>query len=299
MNSPLGVIGLGNLGCPLAQNLLKDGYTVRVYNRTTSRADGLTQAGALRAETPAEAAEPGSIVFTVLSDDRALEEVALHDNALAERLGPGGIHVSVSTIAPETANRIAEHHARFGAAYVAAPVFARPEAMAARRGWFCLAGEEEACARVRPLLEAMSQKVFEFGTTPGAANVAKLAGNFLIASALEAMAEAFTLAEKSGVERAAIYDLVSSTMFACPIYQNYGRMIAAQSYTENVGFRLPLGLKDVNLVHQTATQNHAPMPLANLLHDRLVSAMAKGREDWDWTGLAQGASDDAGLGSQD
>jgi 3-hydroxyisobutyrate dehydrogenase-like beta-hydroxyacid dehydrogenase len=140
----------------------------------------------------------------------------------------------------------------------------------------------------------MGQDVFDFGDNAGAANVVKLAGNFMIAAALEAMGEAVAMMRKSGVDASAAIDMLAKTLFAAPVYQGYGPAIAHGRFTP-AGFRLPLGLKDINLVIQTAAEANAPMPTASLLHDRFVSAIAKGRADMDWSAIALGAADDAGL----
>jgi 3-hydroxyisobutyrate dehydrogenase-like beta-hydroxyacid dehydrogenase len=230
----------------------------------------------------------------MLANDQALEEVVLSEGGILEKLGSGGVHISMSTVAPATAQRLAQQHEQQGSYYLATPVFGRPEAAAARKLWICLSGNGAAKERVLPLLNGLGQKVFDFGEQVGAANVVKLTGNFLIVSALEAMAEAFTLAEKNGIDRTQVAELFGQTLFACPIYQNYGRAIAQEQY-EPAGFKLSLGLKDVDLVLQTAQESQMPMPLASLVHDRLIAAVAKGRGEIDWTGLALGVSEDAGL----
>jgi 3-hydroxyisobutyrate dehydrogenase-like beta-hydroxyacid dehydrogenase len=178
--------------------------------------------------------------------------------------------------------------------YVAAPVLGRPEAAAAQQLWICLSGARAARERVQPVLKALGQGVFDFGEEPGAANVVKLANNFLIAAAMEAMAEALTLAEKNGVDRSQVIDLIGQTGFSCPIYQGYGKAIAHRRYTP-AGFYLSLGLKDVDLVLQTANDVEMPMPFASFLHDRLLASVAKGRGDMDWSALALGVSEDAGM----
>jgi 3-hydroxyisobutyrate dehydrogenase-like beta-hydroxyacid dehydrogenase len=293
MSELIGFIGLGNMGAPMAGNLLKAGHAVRVHNRTASKAASLAGQGAELGRRVVDVAEPGGIVITMVADDRALTDL-FGDDALPERLGPGGIHLSMSTVSPATARSLAEAHRRSGVAYLAAPVFGRPEAAAARKLWICVSGPQAAKARVRPILGALGQGVFDFGEEPGAANVVKLAGNFLIMSAIEAMAEAFTLAEKNGIGRAVIADMLGQTLFACPIYQNYGKIVAAEHYTP-VGFRLSLGLKDIDLVLQAAATSRMPMPLAGVLRDRFLSALAKGRDELDWSAIAISASEDAGL----
>ena len=158
--------------------------------------DRLAAKGATVVPRPEDVAVAGGIVLTMLADDQAIEGVCLPAGSFVERLGSGGVHVSISTIAPASARRLAEHHAKYKVAYVATPVFGRPEAAAAKRLWICTSGDATARKRVMPILAAIGQGTFEFGDDPGAANVVKLCGNFMIASAIEALAEALTLAEK-------------------------------------------------------------------------------------------------------
>lgn len=294
MNDVVGFIGLGSMGLPIAMNLVESGYKLRVYNRTIQKAQPLVDKGAELGNSPADVVEPGGIVISMLANDQALEEVVLGDRGILEKLGSGGVHISMSTVSPTTAQNLAERHEQQGSHYLAAPVFGRPDAAAAKKLWICLSGNGEAKERILPLLNVLGQKVFDFGEQVGAANVVKLSGNFLIVSALEAMAEAFTLAQKNGIERSQVAELFGQTLFACPIYQNYGRLIAQEQY-EPAGFKLALGLKDVELALQTARESQMPMPLASLVRDRLIAAVAKGRGDIDWTGLALGVSEEAGL----
>jgi 3-hydroxyisobutyrate dehydrogenase-like beta-hydroxyacid dehydrogenase len=297
MAETLGFIGLGNMGEPIAASLLAAGDTLRVYNRTTSKAATLVAKGATLVKNPADVASPGGIVLTMLADDRAVEQVCLLPGSFVEKLGPGGIHVSISTIAPATARRLAEHHAKHRVEYVASPVFGRPEAAAAKKLWVCTSGHAAPKARVRPLLEAIGQGIFDFGEDAGSANVVKLCGNFMIASAIETISESLALAEKNGIDKHAVADLFGRTLFACPVYQGYGKTIAAEKF-EPAGFRLALGFKDISLSLATATASLVPLPVASLLHDRYLTAMAKGRGDMDWTAVALGVAEDAGIQPQ-
>ena len=294
MKETIGFIGLGNMGLPMAMNLLEAGYKLRVYNRTPGKAAPLLQKGAEAVDSPAAAVEAGGTVVTMLANDAALEAVVLGETGILSSLGADGVHISMSTIAPATAQMLADRHKQQRSHYLAAPVFGRPDAAAARKLWIALAGSAEIKAKVRPLLDQLGQGVFDFGEAASAANVVKLSGNFLIISAIEAMAEAFTLAEKNGVDRVQLAELLGKTLFACPIYQNYGRMIAQQQY-EPAGFKLSLGLKDVTLTLQTARESQTPLPLASLLHDRLLTLVTQGKGEIDWTGLALKSSEDAGL----
>jgi 3-hydroxyisobutyrate dehydrogenase-like beta-hydroxyacid dehydrogenase len=294
MNKPIGFIGLGQMGEPMARNLLKAGFNVCVYNRTLARTEGLAREGAQVAKQPAAATVPGGMVITMLANDAAVEKVVLGPNGIAGSLGEGGIHVSMSTISPETARKLAKVHEQNGSMYLAAPVFGRPEAAAAGKLWICVSGPSEGHAIAAPVLQVLGQGVHFFGEDPGAANVVKLAGNFLIASAIEALAEALALGEKNHVDRTALAGFFTQTIFACPIYVNYGRIIAEERY-EPPGFKLELGMKDIGLVLNTAQTSQVPMPLASLLRDRFLGSLARGRQDMDWAAIAVAVSETAGL----
>lgn len=294
MAETIGFIGLGNMGLGMAKRLIDAGYGLSVYNRTAEKAAALVDAGARRSATPGGATARDGVVMTMLADDRALEDVVYGEHGLLAGLGDGAVHVSLSTVSPLTAQRLAEAHAERGATYLAAPVFGRPDAAAASKLWVVTSGSKAAKARVSPALEAFSQGIFDFGEDIGAANAVKLAGNFLIVAAMEAMAEAFAMAEKRGIDRTRIHELFATTLFDCPIYRNYGRMIADRQHTP-AGFALSLGLKDVRLVLETADAAAAPMPMASLLHDRLLAMHAQGHGALDWSALALAASKDAGL----
>lgn len=294
MNESVGFIGLGNMGLPIAQNILRAGFRLKIFNRTASKANALVSHGAKLAPMSADVADRGGIVVTMLSDDSALEEICLDKDSFVERLGSGGIHISMSTIAPATVRRLAKQHAELNVTYLAAPVFGRPEAAASGQLAVCVSGPTAAKKRVAPILAKISRATFDFGEEVGAANVIKLCGNFLLAAAIEALAEAFTLAEKNGIPRSAAFETLTEILFPTPVYQSYGKRIAEQSY-EPAGFRLALGLKDINLVLRTAEETPTPMPMASLLRDRWLAGMAKGRENLDWSAAALGVAEDAGV----
>jgi 3-hydroxyisobutyrate dehydrogenase-like beta-hydroxyacid dehydrogenase len=298
MKETIGFIGLGGMGLAMATNLLKAGFGLHVYNRTADKARPLLELGARLARSPAEAASSGGVVVTMVSDDRAVEEVTLGANGLLGPLGDG-VHLSMSTIAPRTARRLADLHRERGAPYVASPVFGKPEVAAHAKLWIATSGGGAAArSRVRPLQEAMGQHVFDFGDEPGAANVIKLAGNFMLGAAIEAMAEAFTLAQKHGVPRQQTYEFFTQTLFDCFVYRGYGELIASEHY-QPVGAKPSLIRKDYGLVLDAAAEELVPMPLANLIHERLTATVAKGREDADWAGFAREVSESAGLNGRD
>jgi 3-hydroxyisobutyrate dehydrogenase-like beta-hydroxyacid dehydrogenase len=289
----VGFIGLGNMGLAMATNLLKSGFGLRVYNRTVAKVWPLLEQGAVLAHSPAEAVEPGGIVVTMLTDDRAVEDVTLGASGVLQRLG-NGVHLSMSTIAPHTARRLADQHHERGAGYVASPVFGKPDVAAQGKLWIASSGDVAARERVRLIQDAIGQRTVDFGDDPGAANVIKLAGNFMFGAAIEAMAEAFTLAQKHGVPRRQAYEFFTQTLFDCPAYHAYGKLIASEHY-QPVGARPSLIRKDFGLILQAADEELVPMPLAELVHERLTATVAKGREDEDWAGFAREVSEGAGL----
>lgn len=294
MDLEAGFIGLGSMGLPIAENLLAAGVKLRVFNRTASKAQPLAAKGATLAPSHGGAATAGGVVLTMLADDAAVESMVMGEGGLAARLAPGGIHVSMSTIAPSTARRLAQYHTEHGSIYVASPVFGRPDAAAARQLIVCTSGPVAAKERVRPLQEMIGRGIYDYGEEPGAANIVKVAGNFLIAAAVEAMAEAFAIVERNGIDRLKVADMLGKTLFAGPVYQRYGEMVAAKRHTP-AGFKLVLGLKDLELALKTAAEARVPVPAAALVHERIVAGLAHGREAMDWSALALGVLDDAGV----
>ncbi|GAB3886957.1 NAD(P)-dependent oxidoreductase [Spirosoma agri] len=290
-------IGLGQMGQAIAHNLLKRNHTLTVFNRSRAKADTLIQAGAHWADTPASAVAEAEVVFTMLSDDAALHEVALGEFGFLAALPEGAIHISCSTISPETARQLAEQHQTRKTKYVACPVFGKPDAAQAAKLWLCTSGNQGAKENVRPLLDLIGQGVYDFGDEVGAANVVKLAGNFLLGCAIEAMAEAFTLGEKNGVARSAMYDLFSNTLFASPVYKNYGKLIADEVY-QPVGASPALIRKDMRLLLDVAQKSLVPMPFGMVVFQQLTATVAKGVPDIDWAGFAGEVSENAGVGKR-
>jgi len=286
-------IGLGNMGSPIAHNLIQAKHTLAVYNRTRSRAERLESLGARIAETPRAAVADVEILVTMLADDRALEEVIFAPGNAIEALPPGAVHISMSTISVALSRRLAEAHRERRQHYVAAPVFGRPEAAEDAKLYVVAAGPDEQVERCRPIFDAIGQKTFHPSEDAPAANVMKLAGNFLITAVIESLAEAFAFTRKFDVEANSFLEILES-LFNVPAYRIYGGMIAADKF-DSVGFRLPLGLKDNRLLLAAAEERSVPMPLASLIRDRFLTAIAQGLEGLDWAAIARLSYQDAGL----
>jgi len=288
----VGFIGLGHMGAGMAANLLRAGHEVTVYNRTLGKEQALVERGAHAAGRVADACQ-GEAVVTMLADDRAVEGIVFEDQGVIGSLGPGAIHLSMSTISVALSERLARAHAKAGQRFVAAPVFGRPDVAAAGKLFIVAAGAPDAVTACSPLLEALGQKTFSVGDEPQAANLVKLSGNFLLASVIEGLGEAMALVGKAGVDRHQYLELLTSTLFTAPIYKTYGGLIAEGKF-EPAGFAAPLGYKDIRLTLAAADSLRVPMPVASLLRDRFLTLLAQGGEALDWSGIGQLAARDAG-----
>jgi 3-hydroxyisobutyrate dehydrogenase-like beta-hydroxyacid dehydrogenase len=289
-----GFIGLGAMGSGMARNLIKKGHTLTVYNRTRSRAEALRSEGARVAETAGQTAADAEAVFTMVADDHALEQVVFGPGNLLESLPSGAIHISASTISVQLSRRLAEAHREKGQHYVAAPVFGRPEAAAAAKLFVVAAGPQSLIERCQSLFEALGQKTFVAGAEPSMANVVKLAGNFLITTVIEGLAESFALARKSKVDPGQMLEILTGSLFPAPLYKNYGAMVAHEKF-EPVGFKMRLGAKDNRLVLSAAEEVGVPMPMASLVRDHFLAAIAQGMSDDDWAAVARVVYKNAGL----
>jgi 3-hydroxyisobutyrate dehydrogenase-like beta-hydroxyacid dehydrogenase len=288
----VGFIGLGQMGRAIAANLLRSGHRVLVWNRSPAATRALTEQGAQPASGAADTAQ-AQVLMSMLADDGAHRDV-IEQGQLFAHAPRGLIFVNLATISVNLCRTLAQHAARHGVEYVAAPVFGRPEVAAAGKLNVVAGGPAAVLERLQPLFSAIAQRVWPVGNEPERANAVKLAGNFMIASALETMGEAAALAQAHGVATADFLDILNSTLFAAPVYQNYGRLIAEKRY-EPAGFPMALGLKDVRLALEAADAAQVPMPFAGILRDHFLEALATGRPERDWSAIAEIALRHAGL----
>ena len=290
----IGFIGIGNMGAAIAANLLRARHQVAIWNRTAGKAHALVDSGAALTGSPRAVANESAVVFTMLADDFALEAVLAGENGIVAGLQPGALHVSMSTIAVATAERVEAMHRAHGQRFLCAPVFGRPEAAASAKLFVVAAGDPADLQTAAPLFDVIGQRVFYVGDKPSAASLVKLCGNFMILSAIEALGEAMALAEKGGVAKQLLLEVLTGTLFDSPAYRTYGAILAAERFRP-AGFAAPLGLKDMRLVAQSAEALRVPMPLLSLLRDHLLQTIAQEGEDIDWSAIAQTVGKNAGL----
>ncbi|MEA3080921.1 MAG: hypothetical protein QOD54_589 [Sphingomonadales bacterium] len=287
----IGFIGLGHMGRGMAGSLIKAGHEVTVFNRTPGKSADLEAAGAKAAANIGEACD-GDVVFTMLSNDEAVESVVFGKPGILDSLRKGAVHVSSSTISIELSDRLAAAHAEAGQGYVAATVLGRPNLAAEGQLFVIAAGVDEAVNAVAPLLNAVGRQTTRFGTKPSNANMVKLSVNFLFASVMESLGEAVALIAKGGIDKADYVEFLTTTMFNAPAYKIYGE-IAISDDPAPVGFAAPLGFKDIRLAIAASEKLGVPMPLLSLLHDRFVELMASGGEHMDWSAIGKLAQRDA------
>jgi 3-hydroxyisobutyrate dehydrogenase-like beta-hydroxyacid dehydrogenase len=287
----IGFIGLGQMGSAMAANLVKAGHDVAVFNRNPEKSRPLLELGAHQATRIADACL-GEAVITMLADDAAAAQIALSDDGIVGKLRRGAIHISMSTISVALSKELAQAHTRAGQRFIAAPVFGRPEMAAAAKLFIVTAGDPAAIGACQPLFGAMGQKTISIGAEPSAANLVKLSGNFLLASAIEALGEAVALVGKAGIDRHAFVDLLTSTIFPAPAYKTYGDLIAGGNF-QPAKFAAPLGFKDIRLTLAAAESLRVPMPLGSLLHDRFLRLLAQGGDGLDWAAIGGLAAQDA------
>lgn len=287
----IGFIGLGHMGSGVAGSLLGAGHRLKVWNRSPGPAQALAEKGAEVAESPAAACN-SQVVFSMLADDPAIEAVILESGAL-DAAPRGLIHVNLATISVAFAQRLEAEHARRGLAYVAAPVLGRPDLAAKGQLNVLCAGAADPVQEVWPLLDTFAARVWPLGEEPHRANVVKLACNFALASMIETLGEAGALAAAHGVAPKDLYEVMTGSVFASPAYKTYAELIAQGRFEPS--FKLPLGLKDIRLALAAGEAKHAALPVASMLRDHFIEAIAQGDGDKDWAALAAGAFRRAGV----
>lgn len=281
----VGFIGLGRMGSAMAQRLLDAGHELAVYNRSAAKAKPLEAAGAKITGSIGEAAAYGQAVYTMLADDAALEDVASQKGGLVDLLPKGGIHICAGTHGISTIRKVEAQHAAKGQTMIAAPILGRPELVQAGQASTVVSGLPEAIEICKPLFQAVAKQYIEAGPTVDGATAIKIANNFVLGCAIEAMGEGISLVRKYGVPPEVFYNVMTEGLFASSAYKIYGKIIVDEAYAK-VGQMATLGLKDANLALAAGEIVGVPLPSGNVWRDRLVGAVAHGDGDKDWAVMA-------------
>jgi 3-hydroxyisobutyrate dehydrogenase-like beta-hydroxyacid dehydrogenase len=294
MNKEIGFIGVGNMGSHMAKNLLGAGFKVTVYDKDKAKTDALAKVGAGVAKHVRDVVTPSCIVITMVTDDAALFDIISGHDGIAAAMGSNEIHMTMSTISPETIVKLDAVHQSYQAPFIAAPVFGRPVAAAEKKLWIFLSGNPEIKKRVIPVLNCLGQGIYDFGEKNTAAATAKLIANFLVISAIESLGEASVLAEKNGLDSKLFMKAMTNTLFSCSAYQYHAQNIASGNFYPP-GFSLALGMKDMRLLMNMAEESKTVMPFANVLCNRFASSLAKNHEGLDWAAITLNAREESGL----
>ena len=291
----VGLIGLGRMGQAMARRIIDGGHDIGVYNRTAAKLKPLTDMGAKPMASIAAAANYGAAVFTMLADDAAVAEVVGQAGGLLNSLPQGGIHICAGTHSVAAVQRLKKLHGERGQILLATPMLGRPELVASGQAGMVLGGAKDGLERCRPLFEAIARRTFAAGGDPVAAAAIKIANNFVLGCAIEAMGEGFALIRKYDVVPEAFYDVMTDGLFACSAYKIYGKIIAEERYLP-AGQRAILGLKDANFALEAGGAVGVPLPSGNVWRDRLVGAVAHGEAEHDWAVMAKDQARASGLG---
>jgi 3-hydroxyisobutyrate dehydrogenase-like beta-hydroxyacid dehydrogenase len=289
----VGFVGIGRMGEVMAGQLLAGGHQVTVYNRSPGKTDGLAKQGAAVAKDLAGAVLGNDVVITMLSDDAALRSV-VHAQGLLTALADGAVHVAMGTHSVECIKALADDHTAAKRGFVAAPVMGRPEVVAAGDGTVVPGGAPDAVAKVKPLFDLIGKRVFVAGPTPESASAMKIANNFVLGCAIEALAESFSLVRKYGCDPAVFYDVLTQGLFGASAYKTYGGLIAKGNY-DHAGFTVKLALKDAGLAQAAGQAAGVPLPSGNVWRDSLVDALAHGEGDKDWAVMGRVRARASGL----
>jgi 3-hydroxyisobutyrate dehydrogenase-like beta-hydroxyacid dehydrogenase len=290
----VGFIGLGRMGGAMARRLLEAGHDVGAYNRTAARSKPLIDAGAKHLDSIKAAATYGNAVFTMLADDAAVLDVVSQPGGLLASLPKGGIHICAGTHSVAAMTKLKALHGKAGQVLIATPMLGRPELVASGQAGMVLGGAKDALERCGPLFAAISRRAFEAGDDPVGASAIKIANNFVLGCAIEAMGEGFALTRKYGVVPEVFYDVMTDGLFNCSAYKIYGKLIAEERY-QPAGQRAILGLKDANLALEAGGAVGVPLPSGNVWRDRLVGAVAHGEAEHDWAVMAKDQARASGL----
>ena len=290
MSLTVACVGLGRMGSGIARNILNAGFPLTVYNRTAEKMKPLVEAGAKSARTPREAAAGADVVVTNLMDDASVLGAVSGVDGILAGLPRGGIHIGTTTMSPSLSTRLAALHEERGSHYVAGPVAGRPDAAAAGKLFTFVAGKSEWIERCRGVIDAYANRIIPMGEDPAIAMSMKLVGNFMVASLIELIGEAYVFAECRGVDPSFLTAMFKQFI---PAASEYVDRIGARDF-ERAGFTLDGGLKDVTLILQAAAEVHAPLSYASVVRDKCIAAQARGLGGMDWSVMTETSRNDAG-----
>jgi 3-hydroxyisobutyrate dehydrogenase-like beta-hydroxyacid dehydrogenase len=261
------------MGQGMAANLVKAGYPVTVWNRTAARCEPLVGQGATQANSPAEAIAGADVIMYCVSDDAAVEALVFGEGGVLAGVKAGQIVVDLTTIHPDTTRQEAAAYAEKGVRFLDAPVFGSKNEAANGGLWIVVGGDRDLFEQVKPILEILSETTHYMGGTAMGTSM-KLVGNLVVASQLEALGEALSLATKAGLDPEDVLGVLHVTDFKSPIFDGVGQMLINRDFTTH--FSLKLMLKDANLIARFAQDLNVPVPASAATREVIKAAVNKG-----------------------
>ncbi|HME93977.1 MAG TPA: NAD(P)-dependent oxidoreductase [Methylomirabilota bacterium] len=279
MTAPLGFVGLGAMGGRMARRLLDAGYTVHGYNRTASKAADLVRAGLRLAASPREVAERAAAVFTMVTDDAALEAVTRGPQGLVAGLTRDGILIEMSTVSPAVVERLAADVSARGAALLDAPVSGSPVTLESGQLSFMVGGDPSVLERARPFLLAIGPTITHVGRV-GLAKSMKIAVNQALAVQMLAFSESVLLAEKAGIARERAVEVVLKSVVASPMVKYRAPFVLGMP--AEALFDVDMIQKDMRLALDLAHATGVALPSVALTHELLTAAKGLGLAKYDF-----------------
>lgn len=285
-------IGLGTMGAPMAQNILKDGHTLTVHNRTRQREKPLAKLGAKRAASPKEAATEAEVVITCVSDTPDVEEVILGNNGVIQGASSGTVVVDMSTISPVASRKIAAALAEKGVKMIDAPVSGGSEGAQKGTLTIMVGGEEADLEKARPVLEAMGKTITLVGPV-GAGQITKAINQIIVGGVYLSVAEGLAFGLKADLDMVKVVNAISGGAAASWVLDNRaGNMI---NNTYPLGFRLRLHRKDLRIALEAAQELGISLPMAALVEQIENGLVARGHGDEDVSALARSVREQSGI----
>lgn len=275
----IGFIGLGIMGEMMAKRLLSNGYELVVYNRTKEKISRLGTSAVTPVESPADIAKNCDIIISMLADSRALEDVVNGKNGILNALKPGLIHIDMSTVSSMTTRKLYNEYKNHASYFIHAPVLGSKTQAESGTLLIFAGGDKEGLSKCEEIFKTLGKRVWYFNSVEKA-TILKLAMNSMIATMIIALSQAFVLAEKSGLSKEIILEVLESSALNSQMYQSKGKAIIEGNYAPN--FYVKHILKDINLILEVAQEMKIPLPVVSAIREIYISAISKNYENEDY-----------------
>jgi len=292
MNPAIGFIGLGIMGKPMARNLMKAGYSLTVYNRSRPAMDELAAAGAALGTSSKDVAQRTEVIITMLPDSADSEVVILGPNGVLEGAKAGSVIIDMSSIAPLVSQKIGAEAAKLGVEMLDAPVSGGEPAAVSGNLAIMVGGKQDVLDRCMPVLDVMGRSVVRVGDL-GAGNTVKLANQIIVAANIEAVGEAFVLAQKAGIDPELVFQAIRGGLAGSNVMEAKAPMIMDRNF--NPGFRIRLHQKDLHNALLTGKELGVPLPVTSLVQQMIGALMNQGRGENDHSSIVNFIEDLAAI----